>query len=109
MSCSSVHLPDDGATAAFPLRLVWLTLLASLSTLVSREPTSLADHRFDMRAPGLRSVVLCFGGEIGLLLLLAERPERVPGMVVTSRRSLTGQSQQQTGGQSNSGGKVLMS
>lgn len=67
----------------------------SLSTLVPRKRPPLevstfsGDLRFDRRVPGLRSGVLCAGREIGLLLLLAERAERVPLIILMSRFCFT--------------------
>jgi hypothetical protein len=77
--------------ATLPLRLVRLTTLASLSTLVPRERLSFAllasasRRRLDRRSSGVAWIVLCFGGDMGVLFLLAERPERVPAIVPVSR------------------------
>lgn len=95
MNWNTVHLLDDGARAAFPLRLVQLTLLVSLSTLVPRArlsfeaPPLSRDLCLDCRMLGLCWVGFCLGGDIGLLLLLAERPERVLLIAAMSRTRFT--------------------
>lgn len=73
------------------LRLVRLTILASLPALAPRRAlsvdvrTSSARRRVERWALRVGSVVSCLGGDRGVLFLLAERPDRVPAIEMILR------------------------
>ena len=77
------------------MRVVRLTILASLSTLAPRRTvsvevqTSSARRRVERRRVSRAgSVVICLGGDRGVFFLLAERPDRVPAIATILRSRL---------------------
>lgn len=89
-----VHLLGAGLASLPCLRLVRLTILASLSPLAPRRVlsvevrTSSARRRVKRRVSRADSVVICLGGDTGVLFLLAVRPDRVPAIAAILRSSL---------------------